>query len=256
MITRSIALIGASYLALVALRALSRRGKPVFGFPWEHPLGVFALALVVAGNGLGLLVAPREAFMGDVGRILYVHVPAAWLAMVCFLIAPLFALAHLFTGRRKWDSLTEAVCEVGVMEGVLLLLLGSIFARPTWGVWWAWDPRLTSSAVMTLSFVGVLLLRGVVREPDRRANWSSVATILAGVNVPIVYMSVMWWASMHQNPSETGSGSAIAPEMRWIMYFNTWALLFTTVWFIAQRFRLAEARAEAEMPEPLPEASK
>jgi heme exporter protein C len=109
---------------------------------------------------------------------------------------------------------------------------------------------------MELSFVGVLLLRGVVREPDRRATWSSIATILAGVNAPITYMSVRWWASLHQSQSETSMGSAIADEMRWIMFFNTWALLFVTVWFVAQRTRLAEARADAELPEPLPEVAR
>jgi heme exporter protein C len=104
--------------------------------------------------------------------------------------------------------------------------------------------------------VGVLLLRGIVRDPDRRATWSAVANILSGVNVFIVYYSVRWWASLHQLQSETTKGSAIAPEMRWILYFNTWALLFVTVWFLARRYRLAEARAEAEMPEPLPEMAK
>lgn len=254
MITRGVALVGLAYLALVAGRAMVRKGQPIFSFPWEHPIGVYGLLTIIAGNAVGLVFAPREAHMGEVARILYVHVPAAWIGMMCFLVAPIFALAHLVSGKRRWDSLTEAVTEVGVVEGALLLVLGSIFARPTWGVWWSWDPRLTSSAVMTLSFVGVLLLRGVVREPERRATWSSIAAILAGVNVPIVYMSVKWWASIHQVQSGMGKTSAIAPEMRWIMFFNTWALLFATVWFIAQRVRLAEARADAEMPEPLPEA--
>lgn len=248
-------LVGALYLLIVAGLSVTRRGRPALPFQWELPIGAYGLLLVIIGNVLGLVLAPREQHMGDVGRILYVHVPAAWIGMLCFMLAPVFAFAHLFTGKRRFDSLTEATCEVGVVEGALLLLLGAIFAKPTWGVWWSWDPRLTSTAVMELSFVGVLLLRGVVREPDRRATWSSIATILAGVNAPIVYMSVRWWASLHQTQSEGMKGSAIADDMRWIMFFNTWALLFLTVWFIAQRTRLAEARAEAELPEPLPEAT-
>lgn len=251
MITRLVGLIGLGYLGVVAALAATRRLE-LLRVRWELPIGVLGLLLVISGNAFGLTLAPRERFMGEVGRIIYVHVPAAWVAMICFVLAAGFAVAFLMGGKRGWDSAMESAAEVGVLQGVLLLLLGAIFARPTWGVWWSWDPRLTSSAVMTLSFVGVLILRGIVPDPDRRATWSSIATILAGVNVPIVYMSVKWWASLHQLQSETAKGSAIAPEMRWIMYYNFWALLFVTVWFLAVRYRLAEARAVAEQPEPLP----
>lgn len=245
---------GVAYLLVIGALVLARK-RHLLPFAWEHPMGVVGFLLLVFGNYVGLSLAPQERFMGDVGRILYVHVPAAWLAMLCFGLATLFAFMFLVTSRRGWDSAMEAACEVGVLEGALLLLLGSVFAKPTWGVWWTWDARLTSSAVMMLSFVGVLLLRGIVREPDRRATWSAVATILAGVNLPVTYMSVKWFRSIHQVASETSAGSAIDPAMRWILYLNTWALLFVTVWFLAQRWRLAEARAEAEAPEPLPEAS-
>ncbi len=228
-----------------------RRSLPV---RWEHPIGLYGLVLLITGNYLGLFYAPGERFMGEVGRILYVHVPAAWLAMLCYVIAFGFALTYLFTNRRSWDSATEAACEVGAVEGVLLLLLGAIFGKPTWGEWWTWDPRLTSSAVMVLAFVGVLLLRGVVREPERRATWSSVATILAAVSIPVTYYSVNL-RSLHQTQSETMKGSAIDDSMRWILYYNTFAFLYVTVWFLATRWRLAEARADAEAPEPLPEVA-
>ena len=251
MATNILGLLGLAWLLAAAVPAV-RRALP---FRWEHPLGMIGVLALLGGNWLGLYWAPAERFMGDVGRILYVHVPAAWLAMLCFSLAFVFALASLFSGRRGMDSAMESACEVGVMQGMLLLLLGAIFARPTWGVWWSWDPRLTSSAVMMLSFVGVLLLRGVVNDPDRRATWSAVATILAGVNVPVTYMSVKWWRSIHQVQSETTQGSTIDDSMRWILYFNTWAFVFLTVWFLARRWRLAEARAEAEVPEPLPEVA-
>ena len=251
LVTNIIGLVGLGYLVSLSVPAV-RKALPT---KWEHPIGIYGLVLLVVGNYLGLAVAPPETFMGDVGRILYVHVPAAWLAMLCFLAAFVFAISFMFTGRRDFDSAMEAACEVGVLEGVLLLLLGAIFAKPTWGEWWSWDPRLTSSAVMVMSFVAVLLLRGVVQDPDRRATWSAIATILFTVNVPVTYMSVKWWNSLHQPPSETAQGSTIDPSMRWILYFNTFAFLFVTVWFVAQRWRIAEKRAEAEMPEPLPEVA-
>jgi heme exporter protein C len=254
MLNTVVAIVGFAYLAVVGvLWATGRGGK--FLSRWEHLLGLYGLGLLVAGNALGLFFSPAERFMGDVGRILYVHVPAAWIAMACFLLASVAGLLYLVNGKRRWDALLESASEVGVIEGMLLLVLGSIFGKPTWGVWWTWDPRLTSSAVMVLSFVGVLLLRSFVLDPDRRATWSSVATVLAGVNVPIVYMSVKWWRGLHQLQSETAEGSAIAPEMRWILYLNTWALLFVTIWFIARRYRIARDRADSERPDPLPGAA-
>lgn len=217
---------------------------------WEHIVGGWGLGWFVLGNYLGLFWAPQERMMGDAGRILYVHVPAAWVAMIAFTVGFVAALGFLVTGKKGWDNLVEASAEVGVVECVLLLVLGSIFARPTWGVWWSWDPRLTSSAVLLLSFVGVLLLRSVVTDADRRASWSSVATILAFVNIPITYMSVKWWRSLHQlqSPKE-----AISEPMYLVLYMNSWALVCITIWFLARRWRIAEAHALAEAPAPLPE---
>lgn len=243
--------VGVAYLVAMLIPSVRER-VPV---DWELPIGAYGLVLLVIGSALGLLVSPREAFMGEVGRIIHVHVPAAWVAMFCFMLAFGFALAFLFTNDRKWDSALESACEVGSVLGVLFLLSGAIFSRPTFGVWWSWDPRLTTSAAMVMSFVGVLMLRGLVLDPDRRATWSSIAAIMAAVNVPVTYMSVKWWRSLHQIQSEGMNGSAIDPAMRWIMYFNAAALLFVMAWMVAQRWRIAEARAEQEMPEPLPEVA-
>lgn len=219
-------------------------------FAWEHAVGLLGLGLLLYGNYAGLFLAPPERMMGDVGRILYVHVPAAWLAMITFTIAFVAALGYLFTGRQGFDWAVEASVEVGVVLTALLLLEGSIFARPTWGVWWTWDPRLTASAVMMLTFIGVILLRGAVIDPDRRATWSSIATVLAFVNVPITWFSVKWWRSLHQVQS---GGESMAITMKWVLYLNTLAFLLVTIWFIARRWRIAKANALAEAPVPLPE---
>lgn len=218
-------------------------------FAWEHAVGALGFVLLAIGSYLGLFVAPPERMMGEVGRILYVHVPSAWVSMLAFTGAFVAALGHLFTGRRGFDHAVEAMVEVGVLLAALLLVTGSIFARPTWGVWWSWDPRLTASAVMMLTFVGVLLLRGAVVDVERRATWSSVATVLAYVNIPITWFSVKWWRSLHQTQSD---GQSMALTMKWVMYFNTLALLLVAIAFVARRWRIAEAQALAEAPPPLP----
>lgn len=215
---------------------------------WENPVGAWGLLWLTVGSGLGLFWAPQERMMGDVGRILYVHVPAAWIAMLVFTIAFVCALGYLLSGRIGWDWAVEASAEVGVMQNGLLLVLGAIFGKPTWGTWWTWDPRLTSSLVMMLTFVGVLLLRNAVREPGTRATYTGVATIIAYLNIPITYMSVRWWASLHQQQS---TPDTIDGDMKFVLRLCAWAFLFVSVWFIARRWRISKAIAESEAPEAL-----
>lgn len=215
---------------------------------WEHYVGLLGLVLMIAGNAIGLFWAPPEMMMGDVGRILYVHVPAAWISMVIYTVAFVGAVASLATARAGADALVEAAVEVGVLLNVLLLALGSIFAKPTWGVWWDWDPRLTASAIMCLTFVGVMVLRAMVDDVERRASWSGVTTVLAFVNIPVTYMSVRWWRSLHQVQS---SSSTMSAEMWNVLWLNTLALLLVSIWFVARRYRIAKDRADQLRAPPL-----
>lgn len=217
-------------------------------FPWEHIAGAIGLILLVIGNYMGLFIAPSEMMMGEVSRILYVHVPAAWLSLVAFTVAFVAALGHLANGKQSWDSAVEASCEVGVLLCTLLIVLGSIFARPTWGVWWTWDPRLTASAIMLLTFIGVLMLRATVDEPVRRALWTSIATVLAYITIPITYMSVRWWRSVHQLQSSPETMSA---DMVLVLRINAFAFLFLMIWFIARRWRIAQHLNHVELPPEL-----
>ncbi len=238
--------LGLLLMAVVVL--IARSGK--LPFRWEHAVGGYGLALFVVGQWMGLYWAPAERMMGEVSRILYVHVPAAWLSMVIFTLAFVGALGTLFTGRRGWDALTASCVEVGVLMTSLLLVLGSLFARPTWGVFWTWDPRLTASAVMLLTFVGVMLLRLVLFDAAQRALWSSAATVIAFANIPITYMSVKWWRSMHQLQS---SPNTMSDDMVLVLRLNAWAFLFLSIWFIARRWRLSMRISDAAEPAPLPE---
>jgi heme exporter protein C len=223
--------------------------KPKGGFHWEHMLGVIGALLFVAAQGLALFWSPADQHMGEVSRILHVHVPAAWGAMVAFTVGFVAAAGFLFTGRRGFDWVSEGSVEVGVVLSGLMLVLGSMFGRRTWGVWWSWDPRLTASAVMMLTFVGVVMLRQVVEDSDKRALWSTVSTVLAFVNIPVTYMSVRWWRSLHQVQSTTNSMSG---DIAWVLRLNALAFLFLSVWMIVRRYRIAHHRAWAEAPDALP----
>jgi heme exporter protein C len=164
-----------------------------------YVLLVAAAALLLAGSSIGLFVAPAERFMGDVQRIMYVHVPTAWSWMLAVIFCFVVAIVFLFSNDMKWDARLEGGLEVGTLLAFLLCCQGAIWAKPTWGVWWDWDPRLTTTAVLLFAFLGIVALRRFVEDPMRRAIWSAVATIIASVDLPIVYFSVKWWNSLHSS---------------------------------------------------------
>lgn len=207
-------------------------------------LGALCLA---TGSYWGLAVAPREQYMGDVQRIMYVHVPTAWNWMLAVLFAFGSAIAFLFNNNLKWDARNEAGLEVGTLLAFLLCCQGAIWAKPTWGVWWDWDPRLTTTAVLLFAFLGILALRKFVDDPIKRAIWSSVATIIAAIDLPIVYMSVKWWNSLHQQQStpQTVSSAFHAP-----LRINAFGVLFLMIGFLMLRSRLATYRLEEELAAP------
>jgi heme exporter protein C len=191
--------------------------------------------------------------MGDVQRIMYVHVPTAWNAMLALSFSFVCAVSFLLTNSWKWDSRLEAGVEMGVVLSFLLCVQGSIWAKPTWGVWWDWDPRLTTTAVMVFAFGAILALRASVNDPTKRAVWSAVACIVAFVDVPIVYLSVKWWNSLHQAQStpETVSGA-----FHWPLRINAFGILFLWTGLVALRTRVASLRLRNELGPPLPDAPR
>jgi heme exporter protein C len=184
-------------------------------FSWDQAFGWLGLALLAVGTYMGLFVAPPERYMGEVQRIMYVHVPCAWVGMVCYTFAFVMAIVSLWTHRPRHDAMVTGAIEVGIVLNALLLIQGSIWARATWGVWWDWDVRLTTSLVMLLLFAGVLALRSFVDDPARRATWTAITTIVAFIDVPLVYFCVRWWRSLHQVQSspETVDPLMVLPLM-------------------------------------------
>jgi heme exporter protein C len=206
-----------------------------------------AVLLFLFGSYWGLFIAPREQFMGDVQRIMYVHVPTAWNWMLAVLFAFFSAIAYLFTNKLKWDARQDAGLEVSALFAFMLCIQGSIWAKPTWGVWWDWDPRLTSVAVLLFAFLGIIALRRFVDDPVKRAIWSAVATIIASIDLPIVYFSVKWWNSLHQQQS---TPKTVSSAFHIPLRINAFALLFFMIGFLMLRSRLAAARLTQEVAPP------
>lgn len=178
--------------------------------------------LLALGSLWGLLFAPAEVFMGDVYRIFYIHVPTAWIGLLLLTAAFVCALMYLIKGDMVWDDRLEATMEGGVVLAALLTVQGSIWARPTWGVWWNWDPRLTTTAILVFAFAGILALRSSLSEPRRRAMVTSVAAIVAAADVPLVYFSVRFWNSLHQIQS---SPETVSSAFVWPLRINAIAVL-------------------------------
>jgi heme exporter protein C len=218
---------------------------------WEIWLGLVGFLMFAGAHYMGLFISPADAMMGDVGRILYAHVPTAWVGLLTYLVAFIAAIGAMITGRAAWDAMVEASVEVGLLLNALLLIQGSLWAKPTWGVYWTWDPRLTTCAIMVVAFGVVLALRRQIDDPQRRLTLSSVATIIAFVNVPIVYMSVKWWRTLHQNFSspETVDRMMVIP-----LRIAAFGMLFIATAFVVRRWRIALStlRLDFEAPD-LPE---
>lgn len=214
------------------------------GDPW---LLAAAVATLAAGWALALAWAPPDRFQGDVQRLMYVHVPAAWNALALFTVAFLASVRVLWKRSLAADRLAHAAVEVGLLFTALTLALGSLWGKPVWGVWWTWDPRLTTTAILFVLFAGYLALRRMFDDPLRRATVSAAVAIVAFADVPIVHWSVTWWESLHQGPTVARLGEpALDGAMLVALLVNALAASLLAGWLVMRRIRLARLEATAE----------
>ncbi len=168
-------------------------------------LEISAVSGMALALGLSLLV-PAEQIQGHLSKMLFVHVPSIYLAYVAFAVTLVASAFYLATKDLKWDRRAGASGEVGVFFTGLAILLGMVWAKPTWGVWWTWDARLVLTAVMFFVYLGYVALRRSIADRTIRARRSAVFGILAIVQIPLVHFSVIWWRTLHQPPSLSRPG--------------------------------------------------
>jgi heme exporter protein C len=223
----------------------ARRGQRVLGW--------VALLSMACSGVLSLAVAPPDAQQGEVQRLMYVHVPAAWLAYLAFLVVFVGSVAYLKTRRLRWDRLAAASAEMGVLFTALAIVLGMLWGKPVWGTWWTWDPRLTTTALLLLIYVGYLAVRRLPESAGKRARWAAVVGIVGFADVPVVHLSVTWWRSLHQDPTVLRlEGPTLAPIMLAALLAAVGAFTATYLYLMVLRLRVArlEARAVAEVLSP------
>lgn len=214
-------------------------------------IAVLAVACIFAyAAWVGLTQAPPDREMGNVQRIMYAHVPMVQMMLLAGTILFVCSVLYLFRASWKTDALAEASAELALVFGAIGTTLGAIWGRPTWGVYWAWDPRLTTVAILLVALAGYLALRRFVDDPERRAVWAAVTAIVIAVDVPIIYFSVRWWKSLHQVQS---TPKTVDPQMVHALRWNITAFFLLFIVFLVARYRIALAARMREVT--VPEAS-
>ena len=218
-----------------------------------RPLTAWLLAIGVVltlGGALGgLLVTPADYLQGETVRILYIHVPAAWLGMAGWASIAASSISQIVWRHPLAAVAGRAVAPVGAIFAALCLATGSIWGRPTWGTWWEWDGRLTSMLILLFLYLGYVALASAERERGGEGRMAALFGLVGAVNLPIIHYSVLWWNTLHQGQSITLKGSTIAPELLWPLPLTLFgfSFLFASVVLMRMRAELARARAEARL---------
>jgi heme exporter protein C len=214
--------------------------------PW---IGALAAALICAGLAIGLLVAPTDHQQGEAYRIIFVHVPAAWMSMVIYVAMAFWAAVGLAYNARLAFMLANALAPTGALMTFIALWTGALWGKPTWGTWWVWDARLTSELILLFLYVGVLSLHAAIEDPRRADRAAGLLALVGVVNVPIIYFSVKWWNTLHQGASVS---LAKAPSMATPMLLG---MLVMALGFWAYCIAVSLARVRVVMLEREPQAA-
>lgn len=211
-------------------------------------LGAVALIVIALGLYWALLQAPRDALQGDVQRIMYLHLPSILTAYLSFFLVFIGSCLYLWKREKRDDNLAHSAAELGVLFTALTIIEGSIWGKPTWGVWWTWDARLTLTAVLLLIYSGYLMLRSLIDDEDRAALSAAILGIIGFLDIPLIHMSVYWWRTLHQPPSilrpDKLPWENVHPAMLTALAINFVGFLLLYFYLLSLRLRLGEVRSE------------
>src|ERR1700687_4715730 len=204
--------------------------------PW---FGAGAAVLAVAGLLLGLVVAPTDAQQGEAYRIIFIHVPAAWMSMFIYLVMAFWCAVSLTFNTRLSAMMAQALAPTGAMFTFIALWTGALWGRPTWGTYWAWGARMPSELILLFLYFGYMALRNAIDNPRRADRASAVLVLVGAINVPIIYFSVQWWNTLHQGASVSLTP---APTMAATMLAGMLVMAFAA-WFYAIAIALLRVQA-------------
>ena len=211
-------------------------------------LGALALITIAFGLYWALVQAPRDALQGDVQRIMYLHLPSILTAYLSFFLVFIGSCLYLWKREKRDDNLAHSAAELGVLFTALTIIEGSIWGKPTWGVWWTWDARVTLTAILLLIYSGYLMLRSLIDDEDRAALSAAILGIIGFLDIPLIHMSVYWWRTLHQPPSilrpDKLPWENVHPAMLTALAINFVGFLLLYFYLLSLRLRLGEVRSE------------
>lgn len=211
------------------------------------PLALSTTALLPLSLAAIFLYAPTERTQGDVQRVFYLHLPLAWIAYLAFFMVFVASVLYLWKAAARWDALARSAAELGVVFTTLVLVTGSLWARPIWGTWWSWDARLTTTLVLWFIYVGYLMLRSYVADERRGARYAAVLGIVGFIDVPIIHQSVTWWRTLHPGPIVAAPGGPnMPPSMVATLLLSLVAMTLLFAWLLQRRYQLELLRAEVQ----------
>jgi heme exporter protein C len=200
---------------------------------------VLAIVLSAVGLWMGFFVAPTDATQGEVYRIIFIHVPAAWMSMLLYLVMAFWAAIGWAFNARLASMVAQAIAPTGALFTFLALWTGALWGKPTWGTWWVWDARLTSELILLFLYLGFIALTEAIDDPRRADQAGALLAVVGAVNVPIIYFSVKWWNTLHQGASVSLTA---APKMATTMLT---AMLIMSLAFWAYAFAVVFTRTRA-----------
>lgn len=217
--------------------------------PLTPLLGWFGGILILVGSACGLFLTPPDYLQGESVRIMYVHVPAAWLGMAGWSGIAVASLMQLIWRHPLASVAARAIALPGGLFTAICLVSGSLWGRPTWGTWWEWDGRLTSMLVLLFLYIGYGALSGALADRPSGARITAIYGVVGAINLPVIHYSVLWWNTLHQGQSITIRGSTIDASILWPLPITTlgFSLLFGAIVLMRMRTLLAEARIEARL---------
>ncbi|MGA2504466.1 MAG: cytochrome c biogenesis protein CcsA [Anaerolineales bacterium] len=214
-------------------------------------LNIVSVLLFLAALGMVFIFAPLEATMNYVQKIFYFHIATGWVGMLGFLAAAAAGVIYLVKHDQKWDIIELAAVEISLVFFFITIVAGSIWARPTWGAYWTWEPRLTTAAILEMVYIAYLLLRQGIDDPDRRARFSAVYTLIGAISVPITFMSIRLFRTIHPvvigaNSSTTTGSFDMTSKMLVTMLFAifTFSVIFVNLFW--HRIRLGQLAQQVE----------
>ncbi|MDH5286793.1 MAG: heme ABC transporter permease CcmC [Betaproteobacteria bacterium] len=220
--------------------------------PW---FGWGAAVLAAIGLWLGFAVAPTDFQQGEVYRIIFIHVPSAWMSMFLYVVMAFWGALLLAFNTRLSGMMAQAIAPTGALMTFLALWTGALWGRPTWGTYWAWDARMTSELILLFLYLGIIALRQAIGEARRADRACAVLSLVGVVNIPIIYYSVQWWNTLHQGASVKPTGSSMEATMLWGMLVMSFAFWFYAIAVVLSRVRsiMLERERSAAWVAALPE---